>query len=80
MWCLWISLLGVYQNIVVEANVYCINLNPGKVISNRILFPGDVMDGAVVFGYCREMTLPGRPSILDPREGMHKVVVVSFDD
>ena len=38
-WCFGMLSLGVYQNFVVEANVYSINLNPGKGISNWILFP-----------------------------------------
>ena len=67
--------LGVCQNILAEAGVRSVNLNPEKSVSNRVLFPGDVMDGTAILRYCREMmSLSGRPSILDSR-GVHKGLV-----
>ena len=70
----------VSQNIAIEADVHCINHNPGKGISNWILFPRDIADGAAVFGYCQGMTsLPGRPGILDPKENVYKGLVVDVD-
>ena len=72
--------MGTSLNIVVKANVHSVNLNRGKGVSNWILFPWAVEDGAAVFGYCQEMmSLPGRLGILDSREDVHKRLVVGVD-
>ena len=47
-WGLGIFLLGVRQNIVVEASVHSIDLSPGKGVSNRVHFSGDVTDGSAM--------------------------------